>query len=38
MVYLFYFMFFENKKIYFGLLVFSTHAFMIYLVFQEFTG
>ena len=37
-VYVFYFMFCEKKAIYFGLIVFSTHAFMVYLMFLEFTG
>ena len=36
MVYVFYFLFCENNK--FILVCFSTHAFMVCLVFQEFTG
>ena len=31
------FMFLCNQEFYFGLLVFSTHAFIFCLVFQEFT-
>ena len=38
MVYVFYFMFCENKKFILVYLYFSTHAFMVCLVFQEFTG